>query len=229
MNRHDVADYLASLDEASFVDIIDALEQSDVEIAYFSPSSGLVCRHLSGLWYVADTGLSDEILSHLPLSGLASVHGERSKEYMTERLGYESDEATYLYHYRGGMFECDGNIVKLGQEYLDTVVSNYHVSSAEDVRGAMLSGHLFGMLSQSGDLMAFAGFHAEGSMGMLTVFPQYRREGLGMMMEKKLINTALEEHRRAYCNVFLSNQPSIRLQEKLGLVRGRIRSWWIWK
>ena len=66
-------------------------------------------------------------------------------------------------------------------------------------------------------------------MGMLTVFPDYRRKGLGFELEKHLINTALEEGRRAYCNVFFSNTASIALQEKLGLSRGPVFSWWTWK
>ena len=102
-------------------------------------------------------------------------------------------------------------------------------SSESDIMNAIVNGHLYGAFSPSGDIMGFTGFHSEGSMGMLTVLPEYRRRGVGEALEKHLLRTAIDEGRTPFCNVYLSNSASIALQEKLGLERGDVLSWWIWK
>ena len=212
MNEHEISSLLSSIDSVSFADIIDALEKREGEVEFFSEDSGLLFHHDSGLYYIAETGSGKEILERIPEKCLASVHGERIYSYMIEECGYEKVEPTTL-----------------DSSYVPFIAAHYDVSSEEDISFAALNSHLFGAFSEEGDMMAFAGFHREGSMGMLTVFPDYRRKGLGFELEKHLINTALEEGRRAYCNVFFSNTASIALQEKLGLSRGPVFSWWTWK
>ena len=76
--------------------------------------------------------------------------------------------------------------------------------------------------------MGFAGFHEEGSMGMLVVLPEYRRQGVGERLERHLIRSAMLSGGIPYCNVFISNSASLSLQAKLGLREGSVRSWWLW-
>lgn len=229
MNEHEISSLLSSIDSVSFADIIDALEKREGEIEFFSEDSGLLFHHDSGLYYIAETGSGKEILERIPEKCLASVHGERIYSYMVEKYGYEKVEPTYLYLYEGRTLPVSVAVKTLDSSYVPFIATHYDVSSEEDISFAALNNHLFGAFSEDGDMMAFAGFHREGSMGMLTVFPDYRRKGLGFELEKHLINTALEEGRRAYCNVFFSNTASIALQEKLGLSRGPVFSWWTWK
>ena len=82
--------------------------------------------------------------------------------------------------------------------------------------------------SDDGGIMGFAGFHEEGSMGMLVVLPEYRRQGVGERLERHLIRSAMLSGGIPYCNVFISNSASLSLQAKLGLREGSVRSWWLW-
>ena len=229
MNEIDIASFLSSLDPVSYADIIDALTRGEGNTEYFSPDSGIVYHHKDGVHYIACTGPDKaSFIRHIPSRCLASVHGEWESGYMMDSLGYERVEPTYLFSYGGEPFGKSENVHPLDLSYLDFVISRYNTSSEEDIRAAMETGHLYGAFS--GDsLMGFAGFHMEGSMGMLLVLPEYRRRGVGEILEKHLITTAIEEGRKPFCNVFVSNSASIAMQEKLGLERGGILSWWTWK
>lgn len=229
--NNEIAAFLSRRDALSYCDVIDALEHDEGNVEYFSENHGIVFRHRAGTYYISSFGeVGEELKSHLPDAGLADVYGDEAAVFMKDNLGFVMEEPTYLFLYDSSALfeEDDGMIMELDESYIPFIRTYYKTSSDEDLLLAARSHHLFGCLSGSGDLMAFAGFHEEGAMGMLTVLPEYRRMGVGMMLERHLINTAIKEGRKAYCNVFISNKASIALQEKLGLKRARLFSWWIW-
>ena len=96
------------------------------------------------------------------------------------------------------------------------------------IRERIDAGRLWGIFSGA-ELTGFGGFHSEGAMGMLEILPQYRRSGYGRLMECFLIDKALSEGRMAYCNVYMSNEASILLQRRLGLVASEMLTSWLWK
>ncbi len=222
---------LEAHDSLSYADIIDAIRRDLGVLEYSDPEAGMIYRHREGLAYIA--AFSDDaasILPYIPDKGLAVVHGGETARFMMEEMGYEGVEATYLYVYRGSRpDEVSADIRPLDASYLRFVTERYDTSSESDIMNAIENGHLYGAFSPSGDLMGFTGFHSEGSMGMLTVLPEYRRHGVGEALEKHLLRVAIDEERTPFCNVYISNSASIALQEKLGLERGDVLSWWIWK
>ncbi|MGN1204663.1 MAG: GNAT family N-acetyltransferase, partial [Lachnospiraceae bacterium] len=76
----------------------------------------------------------------------------------------------------------------------------------------------------------FCGEHAEGSMGMLFIFPQYRKMGYASQIESFLINATIQKGYTPYCQIFSDNEASIMLQKKLCLypAKGNIR-WFVRK
>ena len=76
---------------------------------------------------------------------------------------------------------------------------------------------LLGAFFLNGILAGFIGTHHEGSMGMLEIFPEYRRLGLGYALESALIRRLMEQGAIPYCQVYEGNEASLRLQRKLGL------------
>ena len=76
----------------------------------------------------------------------------------------------------------------------------------------------------------FAGFigrHREGSIGLLEVFPEYRRHGCGMELESFMVNKTLEEGRIPFCHVMLDNEKSLNLQKKIGFTIADTPIFWI--
>ncbi len=76
-------------------------------------------------------------------------------------------------------------------------------------------------------LAGFIGEHEEGSMGMLEVFPEFRRQGIAEALESFCINRMLRKGRTPFCQIIKGNEASVRLQEKLGLRISGESIWWM--
>lgn len=67
------------------------------------------------------------------------------------------------------------------------------------------------------ELAGFIGFHAEGSIGMLEVYPEYQRRQIGKALETFILNKALEMGQIPYGQIIVGNKVSVALQQSLGL------------
>ena len=67
------------------------------------------------------------------------------------------------------------------------------------------------------------GLHADGSMGLLQVFPEYRKLGIGRAIEIFFINFCLDRGWVPYGQVRCDNEASFSLQEHLGMTMDRTK------
>lgn len=104
----------------------------------------------------------------------------------------------------------------LDLSYLDQVTTHYHLLPREEVAKHLQEGTLFGGFFQD-KLAGFVGLHGEGSMGMLFVLPEYRRQGFARDLEGYLINRQLSAGHTPYAQVLLENAASMTLQRQMGL------------
>ena len=109
---------------------------------------------------------------------------------------------------------------------MDLILSHYD-SSEKSITYDIEHRNLF-CIENDDTVMGFCGFHSEEAMGLLVIFPQFRNKGLGTYMESHVINEALKRGWVPFCNVYCSNKASIGLQQKLGLVKGDVLSYWVW-
>ena len=85
------------------------------------------------------------------------------------------------------------------------------------------------LIGETGDTpVGFIGEHLDGSMGMLTVFPEFRGRGYGADLERYLISMMIERGDVPHCQVQTDNNTSIRLQEKLGLWISSEKLFWVY-
>ncbi len=89
----------------------------------------------------------------------------------------------------------------------------------------MRSKGIFGAIC-GGKLAGFIGRHGDGSMGMLEVYEDFRRRGLGEQLEIFMINYVMTFGRTPHCDVYTDNIASQRLQEKLGLTPTPFYTYW---
>lgn len=121
--------------------------------------------------------------------------------------------------------ECD--IRPLGMEYFDTVLQHYSLfQDPQYVEDRINSGVIFGAFVEGG-LAGFIGEHQSGSMGMLEIFPEFRRRGLTVQLESYQINRYLAQGRVPYDQVVLGNDKSMGLQRKLGMTFSRDTVNWL--
>lgn len=78
-------------------------------------------------------------------------------------------------------------------------------------------------------LAGIIGIHEEGSIGMLYVKPQYRHQKFAKALETYAFNRALENGWIPYGQIIVGNEPSMRLQESMGMHFSKSSVYWMTK
>ena len=122
--------------------------------------------------------------------------------------------------------EVPGIAIKpLTEEQIRFVCDNYE-DDEEYIKSRVEYG-MFGAFNEEGECVGFIGFHGEGSMGLLTVLPEYRRRGIGEALETKNINRRISEGRIPYGHVVAGNEKSLGLQRKRGMLLSENLVTWV--
>ncbi len=100
---------------------------------------------------------------------------------------------------------------------IEIIKQNYGLEPPENMEKLFLEKKIYCGFNQEGEFVGFIGSHPEGSMGMLHIFPEYRRKGYAEELETRLANEYIASGRVPYGHVIVDNLPSLALQKKLGL------------
>lgn len=114
-------------------------------------------------------------------------------------------------------------------DYGDSEGGSVNDSDLDDrdyIVSRIVSGSMYGAFAE-GKVIGFMGIHSEGSMGMLFVEEEYRGQGIASSLEAYVINRLLERGRTPYGHVYVRNEISAKLQEKLGLYKASRRFTWL--
>ena len=112
------------------------------------------------------------------------------------------------------------DIRKLDVRHVDQVISGYshpEFYEREDYLRMLDEGRLLGGFDERGRLVGFVGEHAEGAIGMLEVFPAYRRQGWARALQSAKMAEHLRQGWMPWCQVFAGNDGSLALQRSLGM------------
>lgn len=122
-----------------------------------------------------------------------------------------------------GLYGPDGRgedgfaIRTLTEEYIPFVAEHYsEIGTSEYVSERIRHGAVYGAFYDE-KIVGFIANHEEGSIGMLYVLPEYRKRHVAMALETYCMNLAVERGEIPYGQVVLGNEPSIELQQKLGI------------
>ncbi|MBO4819571.1 MAG: GNAT family N-acetyltransferase [Firmicutes bacterium] len=217
-----------------FADIEEALRLGIAVPKEVIPGKGILIYIGSGDVYIlsaVDDDTADKLLSLLPEDGfyVLCVHGEKAiskvKSSMNDLMG---EETYYQFVYPGSADDISAHMVcnegytlsicHPGDEYFKEVIANYDLVPEEDLRmdfedPSFLAGFT------DGEMACFIGRHREGAMGLLRVFPQYRRRGYAEKIYSTLIYEQIKRGALPYCQVDVTNDASIHLQNKLGFLK----------
>lgn len=122
----------------------------------------------------------------------------------------------YVYTRKEALPVSGADIRRLKEAFLPVILEQDTGVDAVTLQERMESGCVYGAFAED----ALAGIIAEtkaGSMGLLFVFPRYRRRGLAALLESYLINLTIQKGYTPYCQIAPENTEAIALQEKLGL------------
>ena len=234
-SRTDRAVSYLSKDRLSHMDMLEVIRRGQADVIRAEESGVLLHDRPSGAWMLSASveDMGERLLSEIPREEkelLFLVHQAFLRDSIARRfhrnLVNECIQAVYT-RKRPPACAADFRVRPLVPQDADAVYESYHaVHSRTYLLERIEAGEMFG-IDENGRLAAFAGTHAEGSMGMLEVLPDHRRRGIGEALEACLIARQLEKGWVPFCQIFDGNEPSLRLQKKLGLKLASGRLYWI--
>ena len=212
------------------INLISALRSGLAEVAAMEEQGCLLCT-AGKIWQIAaeNTETALRFLEQVPENAtMLEVQQVSQIEAVAERF---QPHCIAIYHNawyaRGQISLPEGGAVlrAVDVETAGLLARHYHLPGAPDgtlegsaaylraraARGALLGAYLDGRLA------GFVGSHEEGSIGMLTVLPEYRRRGLGALLECAAIAEALKEGRIPFGQVAPDNTASLALQRAVGM------------
>ena len=147
-----------------------------------------------------------------------------------DRYGFSEKLECYQVAYYGEKPSADSRItVRTADENdLPTLTETYHLISPEEMEKVVRRKSV--LLGYDGDcLVGFIGEHLEGSMGLLYVFPEYRRRGFGSALQMHYIVKTMENGYVPFGQVEKDNRNSLKLQQKIGMTRSDNLIVWMWR
>ena len=230
-----------SRDPVRYVDMTEAVRRGIGAVLHASPSAALVgipspdCPGVfdSYLMSCADMDAAHLLCGLLPGRGnsLIAAHEDFYLPLLQERfgLGFFLEGASFQAAYLGGPCPIPDSPLALRQLAVDDlpqVADNYKLEGEDYLRSLLERGQLFGGFLNDA-MVGFAGRHAEGSIGLLEIFPPYRRRGFATVLERYMINQELALGHIPFGQVLTDNAPSLALQRSLGMTLSEGTLYWL--
>ena len=146
------------------------------------------------------------------------------------RYGFSEKLECYQVAYYGKKPPVDTRIYvrTADKQDLPMLIENYRLISPEELEKVVMRKSI--LLGYHLDhLIGFIGEHLEGSMGILYVFPDFRRKGFGAALQSHLIAKTIEEGYIPFGQVEKENHASLCLQKKLGMTQSENLIVWMWR
>ncbi len=231
-----------SRDPVRYVDMTEAVRRGIGAVLHASPSAALVgipspdCPEVfdSYLMSCADMDAAHLLCGLLPDGGdsLIAAHEDFYLPLLQDRfgLGFFLEGASFQAAYLGvgpcPIPESPLALRQLTVDDLPQVADNYKLEGEDYLRSLLERGQLFGGFLNDA-MVGFAGRHAEGSIGLLEIFPPYRRRGFASVLERYMINQELARGRIPFGQVVTDNAPSLALQRSLGMTLSEGTLYWL--
>lgn len=225
-------------DPPLYVDMAECVRRGAAQILYAAEDGVFLYEKSSRIHMLAaDPGAVLKILSispHFPEGNRKFIvaHGEETRAGVYSRFSVRAETACYQVMYAGAPIPLKGLLrFRLpGKEEKEKIKREYKLESPENLERLCAAGKICCGFAEEGGREAFVGFigrHPEGSMGLLQVFPEYRRRGYGEELESFMIDKFLEEGLVPYAHIIDDNRKSMRLQEKLGYTFADRKIYWL--
>ena len=213
--------------------MIDCLMRDTAEVICADGAQVLARDKKTDNWMICcdDLEAGEKLLSLVPKDCKRLIHNfaplnEKIKEVLGLEVGDECFQSVYTQ--KNLMSISHKDIRPYPMEALEYAAANYGTNSGPYIADRIKAGEFFA--AYDGDKIAgFCGVHAGGSLGLLYVDPAYRRTSIGSSLASYLVNLALERGGFPYAHIRISNEASVKMQEKMGLYVGKRTIFWTYR
>lgn len=213
-------------DPILYLDMTEPVRRGTGDVLYASAKGALVAVRTKGTdgtiytLFAEDEDTADLLCGLIPPHpAYVTVHESLSFSALRTHFGYTEMnpcwQVAYLEEAPISLPVSKFQIRPLTCEYLPQVLAHYRLTSDDYVAGILADGDLFGAFDGP-TLSGFVGLHEEGTIGLLEVLPEYRRQGAATLLQTYLTNRELARGHIPYGQVFDGNEPSLLLQASLG-------------
>jgi len=212
--------------------MIEPINRGTAKILY-SGSGGVLLYEEKSKAYMISVDAPDtaeRVLKRVPKADLFLAHQQFCVPLIEKCFGinqhFDFLQAVYL---KKDLIEVENKIKikKLTKMQEPIVLEHYHTMDDPDYLKQLISDELMYGAFVNDALAGFIGIHAEGSIGLLEVLPEFRRQGIGCKLEAYIINDMVRKGRIPYCQVSEENLNSLNLQKKLGLEFSDSHLFWL--
>ncbi len=190
-------------------------------------SSGVLVADSDHSFALLSADQPEQFLPLIEKPALMVVIGHTAAERVRQHFHFENQLVSLQYYYPHPDIASDFQLEPAALADLTAIAQIYKLASEEELRKSIEMGWLW-VARDEGKIIGFIGRHSDGSLGMMEVLPNYRRQGWGERMERALIKLVLAEGDLPYGHVVIGNEASRLLQEKLGLVCCKDEVVWFW-
>ena len=214
------------------IGIIEAIRRGTAEILYAEIDGVLIREKKSNAYMISvdDFEIGRKLIDTIEESSLIVSHQQFMVDYILNRFkltkSLECVQAVYMSRNKLPVKKYELEINKLKVEQIKLILEHYDKLSINEIETLLKNGNIFGGYKNE-KLIGFVGNHLEGSIGLLEVFPQYRRLGYGIILESYIINKMLEESLVPFAQIEIDNKKSMLLQTKLGFKISKDCLYWI--
>lgn len=211
--------------------MIEPIHRDTADILYADTDGVLIREQKSNAYMVSVDNFEKgrELINSILKCNIIVAHQKYMVDYILNRFGLteklECVQAVYMNKIKLEVKE-KLEIRQLEQNQMDVILEHYDKLSNNEIKELLKNENLFGGY-KNGTLIGFVGNHLEGSIGLLEVFPQYRRLGYGITLESYMVNQMLEKGLVPFGQIEINNEKSISLQNKLGFRISKHRLYWM--
>lgn len=219
------------------IDMIEPIRRGQGKVIYESENGVVMYEKNSDTMFfsVADFGEFKEQVDKLDFStfSLAVTHSKKQAEYISSIVSFPEQMEVYQYVYTGGHIDfAENHFIRLADKNNDDevrfIASHYSgVSGYDYTRSRVDEGNVYVKLSENNEIMGFVGFHEEGSMGILEVMQEYRRQGIATELMGFIIKEAKRRGYVPFSQAETDNYKSMALHEKMGMTRAENPVYWL--
>lgn len=211
--------------------MIEAIRRDTVDILYAEIDGVLLKEQKSNAYMLSVDNFEKghELINSILKCNLIVAHQKFMVDYISNRFGLtEKLECVQVVYMGKNKLDVkqELEIRQLGHNQIEVILKHYDKLSKNEIRSILKNGNLFGGY-KNGTLIGFVGNHLEGSIGILEIFPQYRRLGYGAMLESYIVNKMIERDLIPFAQIEANNKNSLSLQRKLGFSISKDRLYWM--